>query len=159
MYSRIAQCIRVICYSISVAVVSSYYINAAIAAELIHQFNSPAFSGQGYSSHVLTIEQVEAARKQKLKDERQAAIDKAERDAKNTNLAKFLNNVESRIYAQLSKQLADQMFADGGATQGTMNFQGTNISWVNNGSDVTLTITNSDGTQTNITVPIGTFGF
>jgi hypothetical protein len=129
------------------------------AAELVHQFNSPAFSGQGYSSHVLTIEQLESSRRQKLKDERQAAIDKAERDVKNTNLAKFLNNVESRIYAQLSKQLADQLFAEGGATQGTMNFQGTNISWVNNGSDVTLTITEPSGTQTVVTVPIASFGF
>lgn len=129
------------------------------AAELVHQFNSPAFSGQGYSSHILTIEQLESSRRQKLKDERQAAIDKAERDVKNTNLAKFLNNVESRIYAQLSKQLADQLFAEGGATQGTMNFQGTNISWVNNGSDVTLTITEPSGTQTVVTVPIASFGF
>jgi hypothetical protein len=74
-------------------------------------------------------------------------------------LAKFLNNVESRIYAQLSKQLADQMFAEGGATQGTMDFQGTNMSWVNNGSDVTLTITDANGTQTIVTVPIASFGF
>jgi hypothetical protein len=129
------------------------------AAELVHQFNSPSFNGQGYSNHVLTIEQLETSRKQKLKDERQSAQDKAERDAKNTNLAKFLNNVESRIYAQLSKQLADQLFAEGGATQGTMEFQGTNISWVNNGSDVTLTITETNGSQTNVTVPIASFGF
>lgn len=135
-------------------------LNSSInAAELVHQFNSPSFNGQGYSNHILTIEQLESSRRQKLKDERQAAQDKAERDAKNTNLAKFLNNVESRIYAQLSKQLADQMFAEGGATQGTMNFQGTNISWVNNGSDVTLTITEPNGTQTNVTVPIASFGF
>jgi hypothetical protein len=129
------------------------------AAELVHQFNSPSFNGQGYSNHVLTIEQLETSRKQKLKDERQSAQDKAERDAKNTNLAKFLNNVESRIYAQLSKQLADQLFAEGGATQGAMDFQGTNISWVNNGSDVTLTITETNGSQTNVTVPIASFGF
>ncbi len=72
------------------------------AAELVHQFNSPAFSGQGYSSHVLTIEQLEASRKQKLKDEAKAAADAAERAKNNTNIAKFLNNLESRIYAQLS---------------------------------------------------------
>ena len=129
------------------------------AAELVHQFNSPSFSGLGYSSHVLTIEQLESQRKQKLRDEAKSALDAAERAAKNTNLAKFLNNVESRIYAQLSKQLADQMFAEGGATQGTMNFQGTQMSWVNLGSEVQLTITNPDGTQTIVTVPIGTFGF
>jgi hypothetical protein len=129
------------------------------ASELVHTFNSPAFTGQGYSAHVLTIEQLENSRKQKLKDEAQALEDKQLRDAKNTNLAKFLNNVESRIYAQLSKQLADQLFAEGGATQGTMDFQGTNISWVNNGSDVTLTITDPNGSRTNVTVPIASFGF
>jgi 23S rRNA pseudoU1915 N3-methylase RlmH len=129
------------------------------AAELVHQFQSPAFNGQGYSAHVLTIEQLEASRKQKIKDDQKAAADAAERAKNNTNLAKFMNNLESRIYAQLSKQLADQMFAENGATQGTMNFQGTNISWVNNGADVTLVITQPDGTQTTMTVPIGTFGF
>lgn len=129
------------------------------AGDLIFQFNSPAFNGQGYSSHVLTIEQLESQRRQKLKDEAKAAADAAERAKNNTNLAKFMNNLESRIYAQLSKQLADQMFAEGGATQGTMQFQGNFISWVNNGTDVTLTITQPDGTQTVVTVPIGTFGF
>jgi curli production assembly/transport component CsgF len=153
MHNRIAQCIRVVCYSISIAVIP------ANASELIHQFNSPSFSGLGYSSHVLTIEQLESSRKQKLRDEAKSALDAAERASKNTNLAKFLNNVESRIYAQLSKQLADQMFTEGGATQGTLNFQGTQMSWVNLGSEVQLTITNPDGTQTIVTVPIGTFGF
>jgi hypothetical protein len=129
------------------------------AAELVHQFNSPAFSGVGYSTHVLTIEQLEATRKQKQKDEQKAAADKAERDAKNTNLAKFLVNVESRIYAQLSKQLADSMFSDSGATSGNMDFQGTNISWVKTGSDVTLTIIESSGNRTDITVPIASFAF
>jgi hypothetical protein len=129
------------------------------ASELTHQFNSPAFSGVGYSTHVLTIEQLEATRKQKQKDEQKAAADKAERDAKNTNLAKFLVNVESRIYAQLSKQLADSMFSDSGATSGNMDFQGTNISWVKTGSDVTLTIIESSGNRTDITVPIASFAF
>jgi len=134
-------------------------IGRSHATELVHQFNSPAFSGQGYSSHVLTIEQLENQRKQKLRDEAKALADKAERDAKNTNLAKFLVNVESRIYAQLSKQLADAMFADGGATSGNLDFQGTNISWVKTGADVTLTIIESNGNRTDITVPIASFAF
>jgi len=129
------------------------------ASELVHQFNSPSFSGQGYSTHVLTIETIEAQRKQKLKDEAKAAEAKAEQAAKNTNLAKFLVNVESRIYAQLSKQLADAMFAEGGATNGTMDFQGTNISWVKTGTDVTLTITEGNGNRTDITVPLASFAF
>jgi hypothetical protein len=129
------------------------------ASELVHQFNSPAFNGIGYSTHVLTIETIEAQRKTKLKDEQKAAFDKAEREAKNTNLQKFLVNVESRIYAQLSKQLADSMFAEGGATSGDMDFQGTSISWVKTGTDVTLTITETNGNRTDITVPIASFSF
>jgi hypothetical protein len=132
---------------------------STVPAQLVHQFNSPAFSGQGYSSHVLTIEQLEATRTQKNNDQARAQQEKADRDAKNTNLAKFLVNVESRIYAQLSKQLADAMFADGGATDGTMDFQGTTISWVKSGSDVTLTITESSGNRTDITVPLASFSF
>lgn len=133
---------------------------SAWAGELVHQFQSPAFiPGNGYSTHVLTIEQLEANRKKAIKDAEKAAADKAERDAKNTNLAKFLVNVESRIYAQLSKQLADAMFADSGATQGNMDFQGTNISWVKTGADVTLTIIESNGNRTNITVPLASFSF
>lgn len=133
--------------------------SVAVGGELVHQFNSPAFSGQGYSSHVLTIEQLETQRKKTIADAQKAAADKAERDAKNTNLAKFLVNVESRIYAQLSKQLADAMFTESGATSGAMDFQGTNISWVKTGTDVTLTIIETNGNRTEITVPIASFSF
>lgn len=129
------------------------------ATELVHEFHSPAFSGVGYSTHVLTIEQIESQRKQKIKDEQKAAEQKAELAAKNNNLAKFLVNVESRIYAQLSKQLADEMFAEGGADSGEMNFQGTNISWYKTGSDVTLTIIEQNGNRTEVTVPIAGFSF
>jgi hypothetical protein len=134
-------------------------IASTASAQLVHQFNSPAFSGQGYSSHVLTIEQLEATRKKNIADAQKSERDKAERDARNTNLAKFLVNVESRIYAQLSKQLADAMFADNNATSGVMDFQGTNISWVKSGTDVTLTIIEAGGNRTDITVPLASFAF
>ena len=128
-------------------------------AQLVHQFNSPSFSGQGYSNHVLTIEQLEASRRKAIADAQKSAAEKAERDAKNTNLAKFLVNVESRIYAQLSKQLADAMFAEGSASTGTFDFQGTTISYVKTGTDVTLTITETNGNRTEITVPLSSFSF
>ena len=130
----------------------------ARAIELVHQFNSPAFNGVGYSSHVLTIEQLESQRRKALADAAKSAADQAARDAKNTNLSKFLVNVESRIYAQLSKQLADAMFADGG-NSGELNFQGTNISWLKTATEVTLTIVENSGNRTEITVPIGSFAF
>jgi hypothetical protein len=132
----------------------------AVSAELIHNFQSPAFiPGNGFSQHVLTIHQLEEAKKKEIKAEELAAIAKAETAAKSTNLAKFLVNVEARIYAQLSKQLADQMFTEGTATSGTMNFQGSTISWVKSSSDVTLTILDANGGRTEITVPIASFAF
>ena len=129
------------------------------ASELVHQFSSPAFSGQGYSAHVLTIEQLESQRRQKINDAEQAARDKAERDAKNTTLAKFIVNLESRIYAQLSKQLADNMFGESDKNTGTLDFQGSSITWFKNGSTVTLTIIDTNGSRTEVTVPIASFAF
>jgi curli production assembly/transport component CsgF len=144
--------------TIIISVLASVVVSSA-HAQLVHQFNSPAFSGQGYSNHVLTIEQLEAARRKAIADVQKAAQEKAERDAKNTNLAKFLVNVESRIYAQLSKQLADAMFAEGSATTGSFDFQGTTISYVKTGTDVTLTIVETNGNRTEITVPLSSFAF
>ena len=132
----------------------------AVSAELIHNFQSPAFiPGNGFSQHVLTIHQLEEAKKKEIKAEELAAISKAETAAKSTNLAKFLVNVEARIYAQLSKQLADQMFTEGGGDSGTMDFQGTTISWVKSATEVTLTIIEATGGRTDITVPIASFAF
>jgi curli production assembly/transport component CsgF len=134
-------------------------ISRTEAGELVHQFSSPAFSGQGYSAHVLTIEQLEAQRKQKIADGKQVALDKAERDAKNTTLSKFIVNLESRIYAQLSKQLADNMFGESGRDTGTLDFQGSSITWHKSGTSVTLTVLEASGNRTEITVPIASFAF
>jgi hypothetical protein len=67
--------------------------------------------------------------------------------------------VESRIYAQLSKQLVDSMFGDDAGTSGTVTFEGTTISYVKDSDNVALTIVSPDGSSTVITVPIGDFTF
>jgi hypothetical protein len=124
-----------------------------------YSFKSPSFNGQGYSSHVLTIENQEFTRQKAVRDAIQTAIDKAASDAKNTNLNKFLNNLESRIYAQISQNLATAMFATGGATSGTLNFEGNTIFWSKDSSNVYLTVTDTTGSSTQITVPLGQFQF
>ena len=90
-------------------------------------FKSPSFNGIGYSSHVLTIENQEHSRREQVRKDIQAAIDKAAAEAKSTNLNKFLNNLESRIYAQISQNLATAMFADNNSNSGTLNFEGNTI--------------------------------
>lgn len=122
-------------------------------------FKSPSFNGSGYSSHVLTIENQEFTRKAQLQKDIQAGLDKAKADAANTNINKFLNNLESRIYAQISQNLATAMFASGGSSQGTLNFEGNTIFWTKDGTNVYLQVTDTTGGVTTVTIPLGQFVF
>ena len=81
------------------------------ADEMVHKFKSPSFSGINSSSHYLTIENQEKIRRDAIKDDIDAAILSAQRAEENTTLAKFMRNLESRIFAQLSKQLVEQLFS------------------------------------------------
>ena len=134
--------------------------NVAFATPLPDQsFKSPSFNGSGYSSHVLTIENQEYTRRLQIAKDIQSALDKAKSDASNTNIAKFMNNLESRIYAQISQNLATAMFADGGSNSGSLNFEGNTIFWTKDSSNVYLTVTDTVGNQTTVTVPLGQFIF
>jgi glutamate synthase domain-containing protein 3 len=134
----------------------------AVATPLAdYSFKSPAFNGVGYSSHVLTIENQEVTRKAQLQKDIQAALDKAKADEQNTNVAKFLNNLESRIYAQISQNLATSMFSgSNGQSSGTMNFEGNTIGWYKNlNGDIVMNVTDSTGNNTAVTIPLGQFQF
>lgn len=141
------------------AILIVFFPVLATAAPLDYSFKSPSFNGQGYSSHVLTIENQEHTRRDQLKKDIQAALDKAKSDAANTNIAKFMNNLESRIYAQISQNLATAMFAPGASNSGTLNFEGNTIFWTKDSSSVTLQVTDSTGNQTTVVVPLGQFTF
>jgi len=142
---------------------------ACYAAELQHIFSSPSFSGIGYSSHVLTLYQLETQAKDKNKAAADALKAKAESDALNTPQAKFQANLESRIYSQLAKQITDSLFGSNGAPQcvptngvcGDMEVAGNNITWRISGSNIIVRIENVlDPRQyTEMIVPSGTFGF
>jgi membrane-bound inhibitor of C-type lysozyme len=141
---------------LALAVAPSLVLSAPLTD---YSFKSPAFNGSGYSSHVLTIENQEATRRKALADKLQAELDKAKADKANTNLAKFMNNLESRIYAQISQNLASQMFANGGSTSGTLNFEGNTIFWTKDSSNVYMTVTDTTGNSTQVTIPLGQWQF
>jgi hypothetical protein len=124
-----------------------------------YQFKSPSFTGNGYSAHVLTIENQEFTRQAQVKKDIQAALDKAKADKQSTNIAKFLNNLESRIYAQISQNLATAMFANGGTNQGTLNFEGNSIFWSKDGTNINMQVTDTTGNTTSVTIPLGSFQF
>ena len=129
------------------------------AVQMTHTFKSPSFNGNGYSAHVLTIENQEFSRSEALREKKESAERQAIRDAANTNLSKFMKNVESRIYAHLSKQFVDSMFGEDASTSGTVTFEGTTISYTKSSDTVDLTIVDTNGSSTNITVPVGDFTF
>ena len=140
-------------------------INTSTASELTHKFGNPSFSKEGYSQHALSIEQLQYTRENdRIKDEK-SAISQAERDEKNKTINKFIANVESRIYANLSKQLVDNMFGtsctSNCATSGTAEVEGSQIYWVKDSSTdvITLTITDTTGTVSTMSVPVGDFIF
>ena len=129
------------------------------ADELVHEFKNPSFSGIGTSAHYLTVENQEKSRRDAIKKDIEAALKQAERDAENTTLAKFMRNLESRIYAQLSRQLVDNLFGDAASTNGILELEGNTIEYRVEDDKVTLIITDEEGNTTEITVPLGSFSF
>ena len=140
----------------------------ANATEIVHKFGNPSFSGINQSAHYLTIDEQERTRKEKIRADAQEALEDAQREAENTTLAKFLRNLESRIYSTLAKDISESLFNyDNPASAenpiyGEIELEGNIIQWLNNGTTITLTIIEmADGVEisrTTITIPVGSFG-
>ena len=151
-----------------VALTLSFLNTKILASDLVHEFKNPAFSGNGYSNHVLSVDQLQSQRKKDNEADAKSEKAAAERAEKNTTINKFIANVESRIYANLSKQLVDNMFGtscDSSTTtcptSGTSEIEGATIYWVKDTTTeiITLTITDANGNVTSMSVPIGDFVF
>jgi len=140
----------------------------ANATEIVHKFGNPSFSGINQSAHYLTIDEQERTRKEKIRADAQEALEDAQREAENTTLAKFLRNLESRIYSTLAKDISESLFnyenpaSIDNPVYGEIELEGNIIQWLNNGITITLTIIEmADGVEisrTTITIPVGSFG-
>jgi len=141
-------------------------------AELVQQFKNPAFSGVGFSSHVLTIDSIEKSRRDAIEADKKSAIAKAEAELLNTPLNRFMSLFQSQIYAQLATQLSNNLFtnkcsaADGTAipgcvnpTTGTFALDGNTVTWAKANDKVTLTVVDAKGNKTTVVVPIASFSF
>jgi hypothetical protein len=148
------------------------FIPTLASAELVHQFKNPAFSGIGWSSHVLTIDSIEKSRRDAIEAQKKADIAKAEADLLNTPLNRFMSLFQSQVYAQLATQLSNNLFQnrcaapDGSAIPGCVNpttgsfmLDGNTVTWRKTETHVVLTVVDAKGTVTTVTVPIASFGF
>lgn len=130
------------------------------ASELTHSFNSPSFNGGGYSSHVLTIYQLEQAAKQRQEDRRRQELAAALRAEQNSPGNQFMQAFQSLVYSQLAKSMSDQLFGETPQNSGTLTFSNVSIGWTRSGSEVSMTINDrSTNSVTTITVPVGAFAF
>jgi len=114
---------------IAFIIIVMFIVLSVQADEMTHKFKNPSFSGVGTSSHYLTIENQEFNRKEALREELRAYTEDLEREAENTTLARFIRNLESRIYAQLSRQLVDSLFGETASDFGVLELEGNTIEY------------------------------
>lgn len=152
----------------NIVALSIFFMFAVVpifADEIKHKFKNPSFSGQGQGAHYLTIENQEFSRKEQIEDALESARKSAEREADNTTLAKFIRNLESRIYAQMAKQLVESMFQNDNPVRfGSFVLEGSTITYEvitkDNGEEyIKLTIISEDGTETILEIPVGAGNF
>ena len=135
------------------------YSNILTSDEMVFKFKSPSFSGINTSQHYLTIENQQFSRKQAIEDNKQALLDDAERDANNSTLARFIRNLESRVYAKLFSQLVESLFGENPQTSGSIELEGNTIEYEVDDEYITLTVTDENGETTTITFPLNSFTF
>ena len=128
------------------------------ASPIVHEFKNPSFSGIGASAHYLTIDEQETKRRDELAEKIQSELEEIEREIENSTLNRFLSNLQSRIFSNLSRDISDMLFSADGGTGGTIELEGNSISFSNDGEYITLTVIDENGTITEIVIPIGVFG-
>ena len=137
----------------------SLFTAPVLATDFVFKFNSPSFNGVGQSAHYLTIDEQERTRKASILKEIESKANDLIREQENTTLAKFVRNLESRIFSQLSRDLAESLFnSETGGTGGVFDLEGNSIAFVNTGTEIVLTVADTDGSITEIRIPVGSFG-
>lgn len=150
--------------------------NSVYPAELNYQFNSPSFSGSGYSSHALTLYQLETQAKTANKSAADAIQAQIEAKAASSPQSQFLANLQSRIYSQLAQQITDSLYGSSNSAPtcsvtnssestpcGNISLGGSDVSWyvtsINNQNMISIMVNTPGQSTTTLQVPIGAFYF
>ncbi len=124
--------------------------------ELKFQFKSPMFSGVGYSSHILNIENISFTRKSNIAEEAEALALQLSLATAREPVNVFMTNLQSRIYSELTKQITEQLFAEDGDSTGSFTLEDSTINWSQSSDNITLDVYDSlTGSTTSIIIPIG----
>ena len=126
------------------------------ADKLVHKFKSPTFNGIGYSAHKINLNNMRYNRKKSIRDEVRSLELQIGLLEQRRPINAFLSNLQTRIYSELSKQVTEQLFAEAGAESGQFTLDGNTVTWGKIGDTITLSVYDTDGQTTTITIPIGT---
>ena len=88
---------------LGIALIVLFFMSQTLMADqLKHKFKNPSFSGIGTGAHYLTIENQEKSRKDKIRDDIEAALRAADRLENNSTINKFIRNLEWRTHFYLN---------------------------------------------------------
>lgn len=115
------------------------------SADLLYKPINPSFGGDSFNSnHLMGMAGAENQHKETSKaSSTQSTTDR------------FLSMLESRLYSSLASQVADAIFGEHAQPNGTITFDDQQISFVNTGTEIRLTVTDfTTGEVTNISIPV-----
>lgn len=120
---------------------------AAQAGDMVYRPINPSFGGDSFnSSHLQSM----ASSQNTQKPEPSSAS-----SAQQTSSQRFVAMLESRLYSSLASQVAEAIFGSNAQPSGTVEFDDQQISFVNTGTEIQLSITDFvSGNVTNIRVPV-----
>ena len=113
-------------------------------ADMVYKPINPSFGGDPFNANFL---QSMATAQNTHKAEPRASVTQSASE-------RFISLLESRLYSSLASQVAEAIFGDNAQPTGTITFDDQEISFVNTGTEIQITVTDfATGGITHITVP------
>lgn len=129
--------------ALALACASSLLFCFSVHAEIIYRPINPSFGGNPLNSNHLQG----LANAQKIFKE-------TEESRGQTPTERFLSMLQSRLYSSLAAQVSEAIFGDNAQPTGTIVFDDQQVSFINTGTEIQITVTNfATGQVTNIVVP------
>lgn len=114
----------------------------AAAQDLVYEPVNPSFGGNSFNSaHLLALANA------------QNDFERPVTESTTDDLDRFIRSLQSRLLSSLSTQVANAIFGEDAQDNGVITFGDQTVSFVTTLDGIELTITDSDGTVTVITIP------
>ena len=118
----------------------------AFAQDLVYEPVNPSFGGNAFNSaHLLAIANAQ--------NDYEAPVRET---TSQSELDRFIRSLQSRLLSSLSSQVANAIFGEDAQDEGIIRFGDQTVEFVRTLDGIVLTITDADGTQTVITIPVFT---